>query len=425
MFSPPKFNIPFLNGVYIGIDAIPDVYLIVDGPYCVFHKSEMQKGHNPASTFISSVDSGRIAHTDLKFNANVVNRLVVERDQELERIFEEISSSGRCKTVFITSMDFHQLLDVPLEKISSDIQKRLSKPFYFLKSGSLSGDWLDGYSAVLNIIAENIDLKGAEPCSSRAAVIGNLFDRNEGDQSGNIQELKNLFKHFSVDVCSIWLSGTGYSELADVKYAGTIFSLPYGREAAKILADRLNIPHIPLQIPVGLTACCDFIRTLGKYFNVNPESFLRIEIERIIPAVRDFAFRHTYTRTAILIVDPFILDGMLSMMDDLGFEIKAVGLVGAEKHLSHALNQRLEKSEIPILSDSGKLYEILKETDLLISNTLPWCGGKKAAAWLPFGYPNYVSHPIRFRPFLGFEGFLCWVEKIVEILLIEKWKKIG
>src|SRR3990172_12115891 len=102
---PFQLKIPYLNGVYIAIDAVPDAYLVVDGPYCVFQKIGMQKGHNTFSTLIDPVSAGRIAHTDLKFNANVVHRLVVERNKEIQELFEEISSMESCAALFVTSMD--------------------------------------------------------------------------------------------------------------------------------------------------------------------------------------------------------------------------------------------------------------------------------------------------------------------------------
>ena len=34
-------RLPFLNGVYVAVDALAGAYLIVDGPYCVFTKAEM------------------------------------------------------------------------------------------------------------------------------------------------------------------------------------------------------------------------------------------------------------------------------------------------------------------------------------------------------------------------------------------------
>lgn len=127
--------------------------------------------------------------------------------------------------------------------------------------------WLDGYSDLLFSLAKNIPTNDVpERKKTNIAIVGNLFDRNEGDCIGNVEELKNICTQLGLDVVSIWLDGGNYEDVLRANEAGTILSLPYGRKAAKMLAKRLDADLLELDVPFGIQNTISFIQKLGTHF---------------------------------------------------------------------------------------------------------------------------------------------------------------
>src|SRR5262245_56522452 len=81
-FSQP-LRAPFLIGVYLATNAIPDAYTIVDGPDCLFFKSEYIHGkHDIGSTLLDVFDQHRIVLT----NVNAANVAKSHGDAVLRKI---------------------------------------------------------------------------------------------------------------------------------------------------------------------------------------------------------------------------------------------------------------------------------------------------------------------------------------------------
>ena len=159
----------------------------------------------------------------------------------------------------IVGTDYERILREALEgsSIPSFIMPRRS---------AVSGDWLDGYAAVMEAMATGMDLDDAKPEPKTAALVGYMMDRNEGDHLGNLREMERIFIALGLGLTTIWLSGRPYADLRDVRRAGKIVSLPYGRRAGKILSRRLGVPVVEAGLPFGLEATRRFVELLGREF---------------------------------------------------------------------------------------------------------------------------------------------------------------
>ncbi len=49
----------------------------------------------------------------------------------------------------------------------------------------------------------------------------------------------------------------------------------------------------------------------------------------------------------------------------------------------------------------------------------------RRATWVPFGYPNYLTHPIRPTPYLGLDGVRWWVERLTEACQMAETRTAG
>ena len=102
-----------------------------------------------------------------------------------------------------------------------------------------------------------------------------------------------------------------------------------------------------------------------------------------------------------------------AFVDCLGFEER--GLDEATRDYLRDLGAVYEQG-IDERPGGGLRLDEEVDADVLIAPTL-FPHDPVRARWIPFGYPNYLVHPVLPRPFLGFEGVRWWVETLVEAVL--------
>lgn len=388
----PSLSLPFLNGVYVAIDAIKKAFLIVDGPYCVFTKAEMQYCHNLHCGLIPPLGRSRIVHTAQKVLHEEVTDLSTDRTASVDGIFAEVCRHRAAEIVLTTSFDFHELTNFPLKEIARKNAERFKKPVFHIPSASLGGGWLDGYSRTCTAIAKGLALSARKSKKNKVAVVGYLFDRDEPDHVGNIKELKRLLKALGMETASIWLSGKRISHLKEVETASLIVSLPYAREAARILGKRLRVPVVETGLPLGLTGTERFLTALGAKLGrrVSTERFIRREVSAAIRDTRVHVLRVIRGRAAhIRIDDPHLGAALTGLCRDLGITVH-------------------DESSAPVPSSPAD------RASLLFS---PSTEKMKGVIHTPFGYPNYNYHPVTESPFLGFTGFRHLVDRITMDIL--------
>ncbi len=84
-FSQPE-RYPFLIGVYLAINAIPDAYGIIDGPNCLFFKAEYIHGkHDIRSTLLDVLGHHRIAATTIH-RTSFINKIAFDPVNDLTPI---------------------------------------------------------------------------------------------------------------------------------------------------------------------------------------------------------------------------------------------------------------------------------------------------------------------------------------------------
>lgn len=391
---PHVHALPFLNGVIVAVDALPRAFLVVDGPYCVQTKAEMQTCHNLRSDLTPAFGYSRVIHTGTRPQVEVeaVTSLVLDRTSEVEALVAEVARRPEADVVFVTAFDVHDLVGLPLREVAARVGVSTGKPVLYLPCLSLRGDWLDGYASACEALARAIPLSPAPGPNGGVAVVGHLMDRDEPDQQANLSEMRRLLAGLGRTLCAVWLDGEGLDGLARVQEAGVIAALPYARGAARVLGERLGVPVVEVPLPVGLSATEEFLRRIAVATGCEDGCDALIESE-VAAAVRD-AERHVDRFVAgrpvvLAIADPHLREGLGSFCRDVGAipvrpeeafpdpDDRAPAIPGAVAFLSSTPDMEL----VP--------YPVI-----------------------PFGYPNYLDHPIHPRPFLGFAGFRTLVEAV-------------
>lgn len=418
-------NLPYLNGVYVAISAISDARLVVDGPFCVPFKAEVQCAHDTGCTLISRTGPGRIVHTDIRFDANVVYNAAIDRGPDIVRVLAEVSALDGTGLVLFTAMDLYHVVATPMERYRRKASAQVpdGAPIVLLEARSLEGDWLDGYARVLDRVAEAIPLPAIDPAPERVALVGHLMDRNEGDQLGNVQEMRRLLTGLGLEVVSVWLDGGPLADLQAVQRAGTIVSMPYGRAAARRLAERLGAGCVEVDLPLGLGATTRFLEAVGAATGRSEaaRALVDTELREVVPRVSPLVFRFLSGRTAIVVADPNLAMVLPGLLGELGVEVRSLAVHGAPGSLDERGVARLEalggvfepEQRLQSRGPRGLRLDWETEADLVITHTL-MPHDPVHASWVPFGYPNYLVHPTTPRPFLGFAGLHFWVETLVE-----------
>jgi len=407
---PIPHNLPFLNGLYLAVNAIRDAALVVDGPYCLVQKAELHTAHDPASDLVRADGPGRLLHTDIRFNTSVVPSMALDRSRDIVEVLEGASRDPRFRLVIMSSMDFNHLLNEPLDQHRRRAEARGHARVIRVPSESLEADWIDGHARVLERLAAELDLDPGGPQPGQVAVVGHLMDRREGDCLANVAEIGRLVEGAGGRMASLWLDGGWTGDLARAGRASAVVSLPYGREAGRILARRLDIPCAEAPLPLGLQGTCGFVRAVAGVLDRREqgEAFLEGELARRIPPIRDRAFRFLHGRQAVIQGDPFLVRGLWEFLQELGVETVLADVLGRREHLQGdpAVDDRWVFEE-----RHDRIPE--READLRIASTA-FPDPLPAPGLVPLGYPNFLRHPSRPEPWLGFEGVLWLTDRLVE-----------
>ncbi|MEI8255723.1 MAG: nitrogenase component 1, partial [Deltaproteobacteria bacterium] len=400
-------------------NAIPDLYAVIDGPDCLFRKAEWVYGkHDLSSTLLDVFGNHRIVSTLV--NAEAV---IKDRGEMVALRIRQVNAIPGARAVVVCAMPHVMLIGTQYDRIIRALEPEVALALIELPSLSLQGDWIDGYAETLAALATNVDLADAAPEPDTVAIIGYLMDRNEADHQANIAELTRLLRGISLDVSSVWLGGSGYDQLSAVKNASTLIALPTGRKAARILAERTGARVVDVETPFGPGRTLRMLRTVaratGRLDNVQP--LVDRELRAIVPRL-EWVVQHVFQGKRIAFGGaPESFGGMFQIATDLGMEVVFLAASGRRAHLTADLES--EFGAMPPLFFAPKsralidACERLGPIDLLVGDThfVNCCQGR--VPMLEHGFPSHFSHALFERPSLGYRGWLCFVDRMAQVLM--------
>lgn len=393
---------PYMVGVYLGVNAVPDVYLIVDGPDCLFFKAEFVFGtHDLRSTLLDCQGRHRIAHTLAD-----TNNIVMDRESEISRLIGRVASLEEAGTVLVSALPVAAITGSQYDRIGKAIAEETGKPILEVPALSLQGDWMDGYSAVLEVLAAGIPLDRTEPKNfdDTVAVVGLLLDRTEADRLADLEELERILaRGLGVGVSAFWPSNTPTAGLAAAGRAGTIVSLPYGRKAARTIASRTGARLVEVNVPFGLDGTMAFLRTLGDALGRSSrvEGFIRDELSVAVPLLDLAARRGLRGKSLAYIGDPCLGEWFPPFAKRL--DAKSTACISTRHPME------------PIAGEPGAdILASPNEIDLCVTSSrgVPYCL-RQAIPFLEYGFPSYATHAFTAKPTLGFRGSVHFSELMV------------
>ncbi|OGR47835.1 MAG: hypothetical protein A2X40_04110 [Elusimicrobia bacterium GWC2_65_9] len=302
-----RLNLPYLLGVYAAVNAIRDAYLLVDGPQCISFKAEHLSGkHDWRSTLLDPSGFHRIVMTGTTWDTIMFNR-----EHRIANLLDRVVQRPDAGLVMVSSLTMCGLAGIQYDRLIKPLRKKTSTPFLEIRCDSLDQDWLDGYAAVWEGISRNVEIQPGKRKRNAVVLVGHLMDRNEGDQIGNLAELDRMLKALSLDLVAAWPSGGRYGDLAQARQASAVVSLPYARQAASLLARRLQVPLIETELPFGLESSARWVRAVAAPLRrgAAAERFIEAELHRAVPALEWAAPQVFLNRRLLYLGDPHLLEG--------------------------------------------------------------------------------------------------------------------
>lgn len=413
----PRVTSPYLMGVYLALNAIPDAYLFLDGPSCFPLKSPSIQGNHDWRSNLSNVSGYHKCITSRLGPSTVV----FPRERLFGEVIGEMVSREETGGVFVSARPMAAVTGLDYERLVAPARKETSKKVMVLPGKSLASDWLGGYEEAQLAYARSVDLDGADPKPGKVAIVGYLFDRNEGDHTGNLKEVERLLEGLGLSLETVWFSGKTFEELRAVRDVSAIISLPYGRKAAKVLAERLDVQLVETVLPLGFAATEKFLRDVSTALERSDrvEDLIAAELAEAVPMLEwviPFVFQ---TSNIGYIGDPHQLPGFAEIVDMVGAKLSFACVNAQRRHLS-APPPRLTEERLIYEPTQRFLVEFIPREarevglDLLVAANVGTDLGDVPI--MEFGFPSYFTHFFTPRPFLGFVGTLGLLERMANTM---------
>lgn len=417
----PAYRFPFLLGVYLATNAIRDCYTVVDGPDCLFFKIEFVHGKHDINSTLLQVNGRHrvvVSHTTCE-------NITVTKGERVRNSIIAADANPDAGVVMVTSLPMVTIIGTQYDQIIRELEAQTAADVFEVPGRSLNGDWYLGYEDVLKALADNIDVSGLERSANKVAIIGNFHDRNEQDALGNLRELERMFAGIGLDLCATWLSGQSYRELAAAGEADTLIAFPLGREAAKRLARRTGAKVVEVETPFGLGRTQKMIRAVADHLDIRDraDAFIDAELAKIVPRLEWIVPHHFLGRKVAFSGAPELLGGFLQLSLELGMEVVHLSSPTIEPVWIDDLSEEFGALP-PLFFDVSEMVlgKELKRVrnegvDLLIGNSDVLKRWGVGIPNLEFGFPSVYHHAFHDRPHLGFAGYTCFVQRMMDAML--------
>jgi len=419
-FSVP-FRQPFMAGVTLALNAIPDAFAVLDGPDCLFFKASHVHGrHDLRSTLLDATGRHRVAVTQLDTTSIATNR-----GAEVARLVRAVDADERCRVILVSSLPMASIVGVQYDTVLAGLRGDVQAALVEIPGRSLSGDWIRGYESVLEALAGALEVGDDDGTGDGVSVIGHFMDRNEGDHTGNVRELQRLVQALGLQLDSVWFGGQPHTQLTAARRSGTLLALPMGRRAAHALAGRTGARVVEVDTPFGLARTSALLRALGAATGREARAELFIERElRSCVRPLEWAVQEVFEGRRVAFAGaPDLLVGFAELASELGMEIA---------HLdSPCFRPEWFPEELP----DAQPFAPVPRFDLTLNQLLTsWLacldagldlaiGSTDAHRMIPvpgpfleFGYPSHATHVYVDRPFLGYRGFLAFVQQMADVM---------
>lgn len=421
-FAAP-FGYPRILGTYVAVNAVPDLWMLVDSADCSTLRAEIvQDNHDWNSTLITQEGSYRIASSGV-----CPNTIVLDRRQDLGELLQVVAS-GDGALLLVCPAPVTALVGVDYRHIVAGLEDKLKSKILVVDPVDSVGDWVAGYIQITELLAEHVELPPPDPEEGKVALVGYLWDRGEGDHVASVSELKGLLAAIGVETTSVWLSGEPTASLASVAKAATIIALPYAGRAAGILAKRTGARVISAGLPVGLAGTVSWLEHIGE--QLGRSTAAANVVARMAPGyyrkLAKAVARHFVNREFAICAESRLAVGLADMVREFGSRVALMAVTGPlsakDADLADVVlqdgNMAAIRNELVRLADSAELDPVLIGNERAIAAV-----DSDRMVVVPIGFQSAGIHHLHDTPFLGFSGTLSLVDRIVNAIALAEIRR--
>jgi nitrogenase molybdenum-iron protein alpha/beta subunit len=414
---------PFLDGVYLGINAVPDAYLLIDCPSGCFFKCErIALNHDLNSSLFDPLGRHRIVQSGINFED-----LAMGSEAVLERIARRVRDGAKPPALFLTQSSPVVVTSNDMVTFAGSLAERLAIPVSYLPPRTMDGDYLDGFACFVEALSEVAEKRsGSRKRTAGAAgtdrgevtLVGYFADRLEEDHVANLAELRRLVGLLGGNLAGVLCGGDSLQDLERAMEAPVLVELPYGGKAARRIADRTGARVVSAPLPVGIGGTERFIGALGEPLGVSGpmlRDILGAELGALMPTLERVRSRFLSDRRAAVAADPAMAGGLSGFLAELGMDVPVVSVRTRAEDRLEEVRQAVAGAglggsvvhdlSVPALRQTLEKAANDRELDLLIGSSLERdTACDLGLGFVEIGYPSFVTHALFPRPFLGFAG---------------------
>jgi hypothetical protein len=293
------------------------------------------------------------------------------------------------------------------------LREEVGNPLLVVDQDSTDDDWMDGWAAVEEAILGHIERPDGE---RRPVVAGLGLFRLEGDEVGNLDEVRRLLGLAGIEDASWPLGGGGISGVA-VHPDAPRFRFPYARPPGGPPGR-----DVDLDLPMGFAATCRMLRVLAEWRQApqSIESIVDRERERIRARLEPLVTRRLAGRAAVVVAEPCRAAGIHDMLRELGMDVPLAILL-RRAGVQCRERDALQAAGVEVWTDPDyaavreRLADaaVRDECDVMVgSGTFNDAAERAGLGIVELGYPFYAEHFTAHEPFMGFDGLLRFADRV-------------
>lgn len=425
-FGAP-YRFPYQLGLYMGVNAIPGCFLVIDGPDCIYRKAEWVHGkHDLSSTLLDVGGRHRVASTLLHSG-----EVITSKGEAVSKRLRRIAQLPEAELVLVNAMPHVQIIGTQYDALIAAVEDELPQLIYEVPSRSLEADWIHGYAELLTTLARRLPVAGAALDDDRVAIIGLLMDRVEADHTANVAELERLVAGLGLTPASTWLSNRPLAHLREAATAKTLLALPHGVAAARALAARTGAEIVEVEQPFGLRASARMLRALAAATGreARAEALIEAELAAVVPRLEWAIPSFLLGRKIAFSGDPTLFDGLLEIAAEFGMEVLHLSASSRPPAFGLDLDPARHGPVVPALfaptaQTLARHMDAIRCSvglDLIIAGSEfpasePDPRDIRSPGRMDFGFPNFFHHALHPSPFLGFRGWAWFAQEMVNAM---------
>lgn len=410
---PFNFAAPYLDGVYLAVNAVPDAYLVYDAHDCGYYKAEKIAGnHDLFSNLLRWDQANRVMRTNVEMADHIMggdDKLSKKLLQVGRRHRPQIIFVARSSTVVASGHDAHPVL--------RDLKKKLKIPLVLVPDRGGEQGFVSGYLNTLEGLTAELAWKQDKNRAARVAMTGYLFDRNEGDHQGNVAELRRLLNGIGAKPSALLIDQTPFSKIKRLKAPGLVVNLAGDWAGGRRLAKRCRARHLASGLPIGLEGTCAWLRQIAKALKLKTpaEKFIDRELSGLVPRLHWLLPRFFQGRSVLLFADRLHLEPLGLFLEEMGFTIAGAGCTSTRP-------PQVPWPRVPLQIPTLRQYlaEAVESgrADLILGNSvIRQVARDFPVPFVELGYPSNYRHSLHPAPFLGFSGVRVLVERMINAIL--------